>query len=126
MPFHRLLPLLLGLILTGIAGCEDFLSDPAAERRAAAQASIEQTTETLRGRLTQTCERWKDALDECDSERVYSDVLDCWTASGMPHLKLALKKGIRRRARERRVMLHHSLCMEKRGWRLVPGSGGYF
>jgi hypothetical protein len=126
MHLHRFLPLLLGLVLTGSVSCGDLRSDPDAERRAAAQTSIDQISETLRDRITLTCERWQDALEECNSERVYEDVLDCWTESGMPHLKAALEKGTRRRARERRVMLHHSLCMEERGWRLVPGSGGYF
>ncbi len=123
---HRLLALPLLAALLGVAGCGDLGSDRAAERRAAAQATLDQASETIRARVSQTCTRWKDSRDECDSDRVYADVLDCWQEKGLPHLKRALDRGIRQRARERRVVMHHSLCMEKHGWRLVPGSGGYF
>ncbi|MBW2268404.1 MAG: hypothetical protein JRH16_07490 [Deltaproteobacteria bacterium] len=125
---HRshFLPLLVLAAWLGVVGCGDLGSDQEAKRRAAAQATLDQAAESLRNRVSQTCERWKDHQGECDSDRVYADVLDCWTEKGLPHLKAALGRGIRKRARERRVVMHHSLCMEKHGWRLIPGSGGYF
>lgn len=114
------------LAVLGAAGCSDPGAEAVANARSNALVTLEQASESIRSRVTQTCERWKDMREECDADLVYEDLLDCWNEKGLPHLRAALKNGVRKRARERRVIMHHSLCMEKRGWRLVPGSGGYF
>jgi hypothetical protein len=118
--------LLAAVTLLASAGCGDPVADAVADSRARAEVSLGQASDSIRVRVTQTCSRWQDSRQQCDTDQVYGDVLDCWIEKGLPHLTAALEHGVRKRARERRVIMHHSLCMEKRGWRLVPGSGGYF
>jgi hypothetical protein len=120
----RLLLPLCALLLT--AGCDPTASRQAETRRKMAEATLAEASEEIQERVGQTCDRWRDTAGECDSDRAYEDVLECWLEKGLPSLKKALDHGMRQRARNRRTVLHHSLCMERRGWRLRPGSGGYF
>lgn len=121
-----LLPLLLLACLLVAVGCGDPLEERREARRAEAEALLAQAPEPIQERVRQTCERWRDTFDECDSDRVYEDALTCWLEKGAPFLRASLEKGMRKRATRRRVLLHHSLCMEAHGWRLRPGTGGHF
>lgn len=91
-----------------------------------AESTLSQASKEIQERVRLTCERWQDTAGECDSEAVHRDILGCWLEKGLPVLQASINNEIRQRPRNRRVVLHHSLCMERRGWRLVPESGGYF
>lgn len=126
MPRCRVLPALLAICLSCAPGCRDEAAEQASERRDAAQATLDLAPEGIRLRISETCERWQDTSGQCDADLVYASVLDCWVEKGLPQLEATLENDIRPRSRQRRVVMHHSVCMEKQGWRLVPGSGGHF
>ncbi len=111
------------LLLLAACGDRDALPEATVE---SAEATLSEASAEIQDRVRKTCERWHDGQGGCDSDAVYADVLSCWLEKGLPVLQTAIDNGVRPRQRNRRTVMHHSLCMERRGWRLVPDSGGYF
>jgi hypothetical protein len=95
---------------------------PETSRDAAYQARVQQTLEgksgILRRELAKTCDKWMHPTDEpCDPEAVRADQLDCWYTEGLPLFEVV--KSWRPRARDKKLLLHVNLCMEKRRWKKV-------
>lgn len=113
--------LALATALACALGCGEEVPDPLDEAR----ATLAEAPEPVREEVLRTCDKWKPGHGgACDPEAVERDQLICWLEQGLPHLKAALRRGQRQRARNHRVLLHQNFCMERRGWRFRKPGGG--
>ena len=82
-----------------------------------AMATVNEAPSTIRIEVLRTCEKWKHTQRPCEEDAVRLAQMECWIDMGLPHLKAALKRNMRERARDRKTLQHQNFCMEQRGWR---------
>lgn len=118
---------ILWCVLAALAlACADERTEAQTARRAEAEETLSRAPADIRVRVSQTCNRWADLQGSCDEELLEDDILECWLEAGLPHLRGAIKREMRQRPRYRKVVMHHSLCLQRHGWRFLPNTGGHF
>ena len=116
---------LISLVLTLVA-CSEGLSTEDQRTIDEAVETVEQAPERVRAEVLRTCDKWMHPRRECQEDEARLAQMECWLEKGLPHLKGALRRGLGQRMRDKRVMLHQNVCMERRGWRFREPNPEYF
>lgn len=112
------------LVLTLVA-CSEGLSSAERNTIAKAMKTVEEAPERIRTEVLRTCDKWMHLRRACKDPIVRLNQMECWLEMGLPNLKSALKRDLRNRARDQKVLQHQSFCMERRGWRFRSKTADY-
>ena len=104
------------LVLT-LVTCSDGLSPKDERTIKRAMKTVEQAPERVRTEVLRTCDKWMHQRRACEDNDARVAQMECWIEMGLPHLKGALRRNLRQRTRDKKIMLHQNICMENRGWR---------
>ena len=113
------------LVVTLVA-CSDGRSSKDRATIEKAMKTVEQAPERIRTEVLRTCDKWMHQRRACENDVARVAQMECWLEMGLPHLKGALRRNLRQRTRDRKVMLHQNICMERRGWRFRKPNPDYF
>ncbi len=115
----------ISILALALVSCSDGFTSEEQATIDKAMATLKDAPQTIQTEVLRTCEKWKHNRRPCENDAVRLAQMECWIEMGLPHLKAALKRNMRPRARDRKTLQHHNLCMERRGWRFRRPTKNY-